>query len=165
MPIRIVDADIRHFKRAARSKRARTPEMQQLIKAVEELGSGKAKALIPERGETVARLRSRLAIASRAAGVKLKVAVQDDRVLFARKRGTAAAGKAGAAGRKQAIQQKALHMAKGGRRTISAADVLASLKADGASFGMARPATMVGAVLRSMKEFERTGRNSFRYKG
>jgi hypothetical protein len=166
MPIQIIDADYEQLKRAARAGRVRSKEVQQLVKAVQDLAPGKAKALVPERGENVARLRTRLSYAARAAGVKLRVAVDEDRVLFALRSGSkSGAGRVGATERRRLVQQKAFQLGKGGRRAVTAEDVLKALAADGVTFEVARPATMVGAVLRSMPEFERTGRNTFKYKG
>ena len=166
MPIQIVDADIQHLKRASRTGRVRSKDIQQIIKAIQELGPGKAKALVPERGETVARLRTKLSYAARAAGVKLRVVKEENRVLFALKSGRGGgASRGGAADRKRLVQQKALQIGKTARKPITAEDVLKALDSDGASLGMARPATMVGAILRSMSEFERTGKNTFKYKG
>jgi hypothetical protein len=165
LAIKIVDADFARLKKATRAGRVRSELTLQLIKAINELGPGKAKALVAERGETAARLRTRLGYAARAAGVKLRVAVEDNRVLFSLRRGVGPANKAGAASRKRTVAQKAIQLAKGGRKSLTAEDVLKALDADGVKLGMARPATMVGAVLRNMSEFERTGRNTFKYRG
>ncbi|MSQ35192.1 MAG: hypothetical protein EXR57_05185 [Dehalococcoidia bacterium] len=166
MPIQIVDADIQHLKRASRTGRVRAKDIQQIIKAIQELGPGKAKALVPERGETVVKLRTKLSYAARAAGVKLRVVKEENRILFALKGGRrGVAVKSGAADRKRLVQQKALQLGKGARKSLTAEDVLKAFDADGVSLGMARPATMVGAILRSMPEFKRTGKNTFTYHG
>ena len=165
MPITIVDAEYHRLRRAARTGRVRSKETQHIIKAIEELAPGKAKALVPERGETAPRLRARLAYAARAAGVKLRVVTEENRVLFTVRAGAGPRGRGGAAERKRAVQQKAIQLGRGGRRSLTAADVIKALEVDGVTFNIARPATMVGAVLRFMKEFERTGRNTFKYRG
>jgi hypothetical protein len=165
MPINIVDAEYSRLTKVARAGRSRSKETLQLIKAIEELAPGKAKALVAERGEDTAKLKARLLYAARAADAKLKVAVDDGRVIFALKKSAVGKSRAGASERKRQVQQKALQMGKGSRKPISAEDVLAALGADGVKFNVARPATMAGAVLRSMPEFERTGRNMFKYKG
>jgi hypothetical protein len=164
MPITIVDADYQRLRRAARTGRARSKDVQALIKAIEDLAPGKAKALVPERGETAARLRARLAYAARAAGVRLRVVIAENRVVFTPRAGAAGRSRGGASDRKRLVQQKAVQLGKGGRRSITAEEILKALHDDGVKFDVARPATMVGAVLRAMKEFERTGRNTFKYR-
>lgn len=165
MPITIVDADYQRLRRAARTGRARSKDVQALMKAIEDLAPGKAKALVAERGETPARLRARLAYAARAAGVKLRVVLSNNRVVFTPRAGAAGRSRGGAADRKRVVQQKAIQLGKGGRRSLTAEEILKALSDDGVTFDVARPATMVGAVLRAMNEFERTGRNAFRYRG
>ncbi len=165
MPISIVEADYKSLKRVAKTGRVRAKDTQLIIKAIGELSPGKAKALVAERGETPQKLRARLAYSARIVGVKLRVAVDENRVLFALRGGAGAKARGGAAERKRAIQQKAVQLGKGGKKTFTANDVLKALEADGVTFGMARPATMVGAVLRNMSEFEKTARNTFRYRG
>ena len=85
--MRIVEADLAALKSAARRGRVRSPETQQLVEAVESLEPGKAKAVVVEGGETAAMVRARLMYVAKAVGVKLDVAVKEDRVLFALKNG------------------------------------------------------------------------------
>ena len=85
--MKIVEADLAALKSAARRGRARSPETQQLVEAIESLEPGKAKAVVVEGGETAAKVRARLMYVAKAAGVKLDTAVKDDRVLFALKNG------------------------------------------------------------------------------
>jgi hypothetical protein len=165
MPIKIVDADINRLRTASRSGRSRSQETLRLMRAIDDLRPGRAKALLPEQGESMARLRSRLNYAARASGHKLRVVTDQDRVLFALRGGAVSRPRAGGAERREAVQKKALALAKGGRGPITAESVLKAMAADGVKFDVARPATMVGAVLRAMPEFERTGKNQFRYKG
>ena len=56
-------------------------------------------------------------------------------------------------------------LANSGKSEISAEDVLDTLPKDDQIFSMARPATVVGAVLRSMPEFVRVAKNRFQFKG
>ena len=153
----IVDADIRDLQRK-RPRRSRSPQMAQLIEVVQALRSGDAKALVAERGEKVTTLRSRLGVASRVTGVKLRTVTDGKRVLFTRS--GRASSKAGAIARRDAIQAKALQLAKKGQ-SVSAEDVVGALAADGNPLDVARPATAVGAVLRRMDEFKRVGQNRF----
>ena len=55
--------------------------------AIESLEPGKAKAVVVEGGETAAMVRARLMYVAKAVGVKLDMAVKEDRVLFALKNG------------------------------------------------------------------------------
>ncbi len=83
----IVEADLAALKSAARRGRTRSPETQQLVEAIESLEPGKAKAVVVEGGETAAMVRARLMYVAKAVGVKLDMAVKEDRVLFALKNG------------------------------------------------------------------------------
>ena len=82
--MRIVDADINAMKRTRARGRVRSPETRQMIEAIDGLGSGKAKAIIVERGQDPAKLRARLMYAAKIVGRRLRVVVEDDRILFAR---------------------------------------------------------------------------------
>ena len=166
MLLTIIDTDIRALRNTRRRGRARSPETKRLIDAVESLAPGKAKAILLDPGETIPKVRSRLAYAARIAARKLRVATVGNRVVFAlqgdgqpRRRG------AGIARRRVAIHAKALELARAGRTELAAEDVLSALDADGLAFDVSRPATMVGAVLRACPEFERVGRNIFRFRG
>jgi len=164
MAVTIVDADIGSLRTAGRAGRARSPETRDLIEAIQALGPGQAKAVLLDPGETIPKIRSRLAYASRIAGKKIRIATDGQRLLFTlRHEGRAGSDRAGTARRRETIRAKALELARGGRKEITAEDVLSALKADGVTFGLARPATMVGAVLRASDEFDRIGRNVFRY--
>ena len=166
MPFTIVDADIRTIRNASRAGRARSPETKRLIEAIESLAPGGAKAILLDPGETIPKIRSKLAYAARIAGRKLRVATDGERVLFAlRGDGRPASDRVGTARRREVILAKALELARAGRVELAAEDVLAALDADGVTFGVSRPATMVGAILRGAPEFERTGRNAFRFRG
>ena len=166
MAMNIVDADISALRNARTAGRARSPETVALIEAIESLSSGKAKALIPERDDTLSRLRSRLGYASRAAGVKIRVVADQNRLLFAlRAGGRQAAQRGGATARREAVQKAALGIANRKGAVVSAEDVLKAMSKAGSSANVARPATMVGAVLRSMPQFERTGKNEFKFNG
>ncbi len=82
--MRIVNAELIELKSAERRGRTRSPETLQLIEAIESLERGKAKAIVIESGQTAAKVRARLMYAAKATGTKLQVAVNGDRVLFAR---------------------------------------------------------------------------------
>jgi hypothetical protein len=167
--MKIVDASITDLKAAPRGRRQRSPETQALIEAILSLKSGQAKAVVPENKETVKQLRARVSYAARAADRKLRIVADDSQVMFALRtsaRGSGStASRAGAAQRKDLVQKKALDLGKRRKSAISAQDIIEALTADGVDLGVARPGTMVGAVLRSMPEFERTGHNQFKYAG
>ena len=166
MPLTIIDTDIRALRNTSRRGRTRSPETKRLIQALEDLAPGKAKAILLDPGETIPKVRSRLAYAARIAGKKIRVAADDKRVVFAlRGDGQPRRGRAGIARRRAAILAKALELAGAGRTELTADDVLSALDTDGVAFDVSRPATMVGAVLRGSPEFERTGRNVFRFRG
>ena len=166
MPLKIVDADIKVLRNTARKGRARSPEILQLVGVLEALKYGQAKALVPEGKETTATLRVRLSTASKAAGVKVRTAIIDGKVVFALKaRRGAGRNKGEAANRKKLIQDAAVKLAKGGRKAVSVEDILAAIKKAGAELNVARPATAVGAVLRRMPSFKRVGKNKFEYRG
>ena len=82
--MRIVDAELSDLKSASRRGRTRSPETLQLIEAIESLERDKAKAIVVESGQTVAKVRARLVYAAKTVDVKLQIAVKDDRVMFAR---------------------------------------------------------------------------------
>jgi hypothetical protein len=167
MAIKIVDADLNYILKARRAGRARSPETQMMLDSISELRPGQAKAIVLENRETIPAVRSRLAYAARVAGVKLRVATNRDRIMFALRRGGPASGadREGAAARRESVQQAALGMGGSRKTPLSAENVLAVLSKNGIVFEMSRPGTMVGAILRSMPEFERVGRNQFRYIG
>ena len=164
--MKIVEASLSEMKSAPRGRRQRSPETQKLIDTILELKPGQARALMPEGSETVKRLRPRVSYAARVAGRKVRIVADDTRVMFTLRSGSrnGAGSRAGAASRKSKVQAKALELGKRRKTDISAKDVIDALMADGVNLGVARPGTMVGAVLRSMPEFERTGSNQFKYK-
>ncbi len=82
--MKIVDIPIGQLRTARRRGRARSPETLALIEAIESLESGTAKALVLERGEDATKLRAKLMYAAKIVGRRLRVAVEDDRVLFTR---------------------------------------------------------------------------------
>jgi hypothetical protein len=164
--MKIVDANISDLKTAPRGRRQRSPETQKLIEAISGLKAGQAKAVVPEGSETIKSLRTRVGYAARAADRKLRIVADDSRVMFSLRGGsrTGATSRAGAAERKAAVQKKALEMGRRRKSALSAQDVIDALRTEGVELDVARPGTMVGAVLRSMPEFERTGHNEFTYK-
>ena len=166
MPVMIVDVDISTVRSAARAGRSRSPETKQLIDAIESLAPTEAKAILLDPGETIPKIRAKLAYAARITGRRLRVATDGKRVLFAlRGDGRPRGGRVGTGHRRELILAKALELARAGRGELTAEDVLSALDADGVTFDVARPATMAGAVLRAAPEFERTGRNVFRFRG
>jgi len=166
MPMKIVDADIRTVRSAARAGRARSPETKRLIEAVEGLAPGRAKAVLVDPGETVSRVRARLVYAARVADRKLRVVTDGQRVLFTLRDSRTRRGSRGETSRRrEVVLAKALDLAKAGRSQVTAEDVLTALNAEGVGFEVTRPGTMVGAVLRGASEFERIGRNVFRFRG
>lgn len=82
--MRIVDADINALKRTRARGRVRSLETRQMIEAIDDLGPGKAKAVIVEPGQDPAKVRARLMYAAKIVGRRLRVVVEDDRILFAR---------------------------------------------------------------------------------
>ena len=84
MPLKIVDADIKDLKKSRTRGRVRSPETIALIEAIDSLSTGKAKAIELAAGQDPAKVRARLAYAAKIAGKKLKIVVENDRVLFAR---------------------------------------------------------------------------------
>jgi hypothetical protein len=81
--VKIVDVDIKELNNVSRRGRARSSETQQVIAAIEGLKPGEAKAIMLARGDSGPKMRSRLTYASRIAGKRLQVAIEEDRVLFA----------------------------------------------------------------------------------
>ena len=164
--MKIVDANIADLKTAPRGRRQRSPETQKLIEAISSLKAGQAKAVVPEGNETVKGLRTRVGYAARAADRKLRIVADENRVMFTLRGGSrsGATSRAGAAERKAVVQKKALEIGRRRKTALSAQDVIDALNAEGVVLDVARPGTMVGAVLRSMPEFERTGQNEFTYK-
>ncbi len=165
--MKIVEASLADMKKTPRGRRQRSPETQQLIDTIVGLKSGQVKALVPEGDETVKKLRPRISYAARVAGRKVRIAADEDRVLFTLRSGgrNGSTNRAGAAARKAKVQAKAIELGKRRKKEIGAQDIIDALNSDGVNLGVARPGTMVGAVLRSMPEFERTGSNQFKYVG
>ena len=64
MAISIVDADIKDLRRDAARRRARSQDTAQLVAAIESLGTGQAKAVLPGSGDTVQKLRAKVAYAA-----------------------------------------------------------------------------------------------------
>lgn len=166
--MKIVEATLADMKNTPRGRRQRSPETQALIDSISQLKPGQVKALVPEGSETVKKLRPRISYAARVAGRKVRIAANDEKIMYTLRSGarsSSSANRAGAAARKAKVQAKALELGKRRKSDISAQDVIDALNAEGANLGVARPGTMVGAVLRSMPEFTRTGANKFKYKG
>ena len=105
-------------------------------------------------------------MAARAAGVKLRTASDGAKLIFAlqKKSSTTVQNREGASERKELVRSGALELVNSGKQEISAEDVLEVLPQDDQIFSMARPATVVGAVLRSMPEFARVAKNRFQLK-
>ena len=166
MALNIVDADINALRKLTRPGRARSEETLKLISAIESLKPDKAKALVVEPGDTIPALRSKLGYAARAAGVKLRTASDGAKLIFAlqKKSSTTVQNREGASERKELVRSGALELVNSGKQEISAEDVLEVLPQDDQIFSMARPATVVGAVLRSMPEFARVAKNRFQIK-
>jgi hypothetical protein len=164
--MKIVEARLSDMTSTQRERRQRSPETQKLIDTILELKSGQARALMPEGDETVKKLRPRISYAARVAGRKVRIVADKNKVMFTLRSGSrnGSRNKTGAALRKSMVQKKAVELGKQRKREISAQDVIAALAVDGVSLGVARPGTMVGAVLRAMPEFERTGSNQFKFK-
>jgi len=72
--------------RRQRRGRARSEETEQLVEAIMSLNAGQAKAVELDAGEDARKIRSKLNYASRVAGRKLRIVIEDHRVLFARGR-------------------------------------------------------------------------------
>lgn len=79
----IVDIDVKEMNAASKRGRARSAETQQLIDVITSLDRKSGKAVIIEKGVTAEKIRSRLTYAAKLAGRRLKIAVRDDRVMFA----------------------------------------------------------------------------------
>ena len=82
--MKIVNADINQLRRSHRRSRTRSPQVNELIAAIDGLGPGKAKAIVLEPGEDPDKARARLIYAAKIAGRRLRVVVEADRILFAR---------------------------------------------------------------------------------
>ena len=80
----IIDIPVGQFRRAlsSRGSRRRSPETVQLIEAIQSLESGTAKAIVPDPGQDLAKARAKLMYAAKIAGVRLRVVVTEDQVLF-----------------------------------------------------------------------------------
>ena len=164
--MKIVDADIKQLGSSSRSGRTRSAMTNMLIKSVEDLRPGVAKAVELETGETIQKIRARLTYSARVTGRKLSVATDGSRVLFALKdRQDSGRKRIDAMHRRDAVRAKALELVSS-QKEIKVEDILSALGADTvSSLDVSRPSTMIGAVLRSMPEFERTGQNAFRLRG
>lgn len=166
MPIPFIKTDIEEFRAARRTERVRSPEVRELLKTISELKPGQAKAVVPESGESRKTLRSRISYAARTAGTKVRIVDDGDKLMFGLKSGSRAVtggSRQGAQARKQAVREQALSIGRR-RNEIAAEDVVEALDPSTLE-GVRRPGTMVGAVLRSMDEFQRVGHNRFRYTG
>lgn len=163
--MKIIDADLNNILNTRRAGRARSPEMKAILDSISQLRPGKAMAIVLEDRESVPAMRSRLTYAARVAGVKLRIATSNDRIMFALRRSGPAGGvnREGAVARRETVQRAALRIGRSRKTPFTAENVLAVLSKNGVAFEMSRPGTMVGAVLRSMPEFERVGKNQFMY--
>ena len=79
----IIDIEMKDMNAVSKRGRARSAETQQLINVINNLDRRSAKAVIIEGGVTAAKVRSRLTYAAKLAGKRLKIAIRDDRVMFA----------------------------------------------------------------------------------
>ena len=69
-------------------------------------------------------------------------------------------------GRSEMIRTTALALARGGMDVLTPQNVLDYLRmTDGVTFDVQRPGSVVGSVLNNMDEFERLGKNRFKYNG
>ena len=82
MAFEITDVSLNDMQSAARRTRVRSPEVQQLVDAVEALKPGAAKAVTLPEGMTAAKLRTKVARAAQIAGVRLRTTVGDDGRLY-----------------------------------------------------------------------------------
>ena len=82
MAFEITDVSLNDMQSAARRTRVRSPEVQQLVDAVEALKPGAAKAVTLPEGMTAAKARTKLTRAAQIAGVKLRTTVGDDGRLY-----------------------------------------------------------------------------------
>ena len=167
MGIRIVEADLNDMLGKRRAGRIRSPEMQAMLDSISRLRPGKARAILPDEGETIPAMRSRLAYAARVAGVKLRIATTHDRIMFTLRRDppVRSVSRENATARRDSVQRAALRVGRSRKTPFTAENLLGAMARNGVKFDMPRPATMVGAILRSMPAFERVGKNRFKYTG
>lgn len=87
--MKIVTVPMSEIQKARRQRpgRARSEESQRLIDAIMSLAVGQAKAIELDENEDPRKIRAKVAYASRAAGRKVRIVVDDHRVLFARDSG------------------------------------------------------------------------------
>ena len=81
--MKIIDIKLSEMNAASKRGRARSAETQKLIDVISDLDRKTAKAVIIDKGVTATKIRSRLTYAAKLAGRRLKIAVREDRVMFA----------------------------------------------------------------------------------
>ena len=81
--MKIIDIELSEMNSASRRGRVRSDETQKLVKLISDLDRKTAKAAIIDEGVTATKIRSRLTYAAKLAGKRLKIAVREDRVMFA----------------------------------------------------------------------------------
>lgn len=81
--MKIVDIELSEMDAASRKGRVRSDETQKLVNVISDLDRKTAKAVIIDKGVTATKIRSRLTYAAKLAGRRLKIAVREDRVMFA----------------------------------------------------------------------------------
>jgi len=84
--LRIVEVPLSELQRTRRRGRVRSEETTALIDAILSLKAGQAKAIELEGEEDPRKIRSKLNYAARIADRKIRVVLEDNRVLFARSR-------------------------------------------------------------------------------
>ena len=84
--MRIVDVPLSELQRTRRRGRVRSEETTALIDAVLSLKAGQAKGIELDAEEDPRRIRSKLNYAARIADRRIRVVLEDHRVLFARSR-------------------------------------------------------------------------------
>ena len=67
--------------------------------------------------------------------------------------------------RSRLVRQAALRLAKEGQTTLLSGDVIGELARQDVTFSIKRPNSMAGTVMTGMSEFERVGKNLFRFVG
>lgn len=82
----IVDVSISEFHRSQRRGRGRSRETIQLIEAIESLKGNQAKAVVAEEGEDPRKLQAKINYAAKVANRKVRAVVEEERVVFARRR-------------------------------------------------------------------------------
>ena len=158
MSLQLIDVDITelHMQRSLRRTDAIT---QQLMSTISELEINQAKALIPDGGETLQQLRSKLRNASKIIGIKIRSVITDDeRLVFAlaKEETSGKANRIDMTARKDQFRNRAIELGQE-EGSITAERILEVLADEDVTFdNVSRPSTMAAALLRHMPEFERS---------